>query len=676
MELSDSIETIKGVGERTAALYHKLNIYTIENLLEHYPRSYLTYGEPVDIADAPIGERVAIRATVASYVEIKQMRTLSVATFLAKDLTGQVKMIWYRSPYIKKVFHVGQTYIFVGRIAVKNYQKVMEHPEYYAEAIYLEKQKELQPVYPLTEGLTNQRVQKDIKAVGGVIQALSEYLPLDIPRRYGLMEYREAVRQIHFPHDDEQLDLARHRLVFDEFFLFLLAMRRFKLHRAKQENHYTITEGTMCQKLIATLPYSLTNAQKSVFGEIKQDLMGDSVMNRLVQGDVGSGKTIVAVLALLMVVESGYQGAFMAPTEVLATQHYETMVRLLEPFPVQVALLTGSTPMKEKHRIYEGLKTKAIDIVIGTHAIIQEKIKYHSLALVITDEQHRFGVHQREQLAEKGREPHILVMSATPIPRTLAIILYGDLDISVMNEMPAERLPVKNCVVGTESRVTAYHFIEKEIAKGHQAYVICPMIEGGEETEMENVLDYVEQIRCHVNPSVRVESLHGRMSSKEKNAVMERFYANEIQVLVATTVIEVGIDHPNATVMMIENAQRFGLAQLHQLRGRVGRGKEQSYCIMVNTSDQEEAKERLDVLYQSNDGFHIANEDLRLRGPGDFFGVRQSGEMVFQLADIYNHADILKQAQSAIRYLERQGYEFEKIEHYALSEKLDMVLHL
>lgn len=676
MELSDSIETIKGVGERTAALYHKLNIYTIENLLEHYPRSYLTYGEPVDIADAPIGERVAIRATVASYVEIKQMRTLSVATFLAKDLTGQVKMIWYRSPYIKKVFHVGQTYIFVGRIAVKNYQKVMEHPEYYAEAIYLEKQKELQPVYPLTEGLTNQRVQKDIKAVGGVIQALSEYLPLDIPRRYGLMEYREAVRQIHFPHDDEQLDLARHRLVFDEFFLFLLAMRRFKLHRAKQENHYTITEGTMCQKLIATLPYSLTNAQKSVFGEIKQDLMGDSVMNRLVQGDVGSGKTIVAVLALLMVVESGYQGAFMAPTEVLATQHYETMVRLLEPFPVQVALLTGSTPMKEKHRIYEGLKTKAIDIVIGTHAIIQEKIKYHSLALVITDEQHRFGVHQREQLAEKGREPHILVMSATPIPRTLAIILYGDLDISVMNEMPAERLPVKNCVVGTESRVTAYHFIEKEIAKGHQAYVICPMIEGGEETEMENVLDYVEQIRCHVNPSVRVESLHGRMSSKEKNAVMERFYANEIQVLVATTVIEVGIDHPNATVMMIENAQRFGLAQLHQLRGRVGRGKEQSYCIMVNTSDQEEAKERLDVLYQSNDGFHIANEDLRLRGPGDFFGVRQSGEMVFQLADIYNHADILKQAQSAIRYLERQGYEFEKIEHYALSEKLDMALHL
>ncbi len=676
MELSDSIETIKGVGERTAALYHKLNIYTIENLLEHYPRSYLTYGEPVDIADAPIGERVAIRATVASYVEIKQMRTLSVATFLAKDLTGQVKMIWYRSPYIKKVFHVGQTYIFVGRIAVKNYQKVMEHPEYYTEAIYLEKQKELQPVYPLTEGLTNQRVQKDIKAVGGVIQALSEYLPLDIPRRYGLMEYREAVRQIHFPHDDEQLDLARHRLVFDEFFLFLLAMRRFKLHRAKQENHYTITEGTMCQKLIATLPYSLTNAQKSVFGEIKQDLMGDSVMNRLVQGDVGSGKTIVAVLALLMVVESGYQGAFMAPTEVLATQHYETMVRLLEPFPVQVALLTGSTPMKEKHRIYEGLKTKAIDIVIGTHAIIQEKIKYHSLALVITDEQHRFGVHQREQLAEKGREPHILVMSATPIPRTLAIILYGDLDISVMNEMPAERLPVKNCVVGTESRVTAYHFIEKEIAKGHQAYVICPMIEGGEETEMENVLDYVEQIRCHVNPSVRVESLHGRMSSKEKNAVMERFYANEIQVLVATTVIEVGIDHPNATVMMIENAQRFGLAQLHQLRGRVGRGKEQSYCIMVNTSDQEEAKERLDVLYQSNDGFHIANEDLRLRGPGDFFGVRQSGEMVFQLADIYNHADILKKAQSAIRYLERQGYEFEKIEHYALSEKLGMALHL
>lgn len=676
MKLTDSISEIKGIGEKTTTLYRKLKINTIENLLEHYPRYYLTYEEPVDIAEVPIGQRVAIRATVNSYVEMKKMRTLTVSTFTAKDYTGSIKMVWFNSPFIKKVFHVGQTFIFVGTVAIRNYQKVMEHPEYYTEAKYLEKRKELQPVYSLTEGLTNQRLQKDMKAVGGVIHEMEEYLPLDIPKRYGLMEYREAVRQIHFPKDEQQLELARHRLVFDEFFLFLLSMRRLELHRAKIENHYPIHAGDACQSLLESLPYELTNAQKRTLDEIQQDMSGDSVMNRLVQGDVGSGKTIVAMIALLMTVESGYQGAFMAPTEVLATQHYENFQKQLGPYSVHVELLIGSTPAKEKRRIYQGLQDGSVDIVIGTHAIIQERIEYQKLALVITDEQHRFGVHQREQLANKGKEPHVLVMSATPIPRTLAIILYGDLDISIMNEMPASRLPIKNCVVGAESRPTAYHFIEKEVEKGHQAYVICPMVEGSESTEMENVVDYADNLRTNLSPYIQVEYLHGKMSAKEKSGIMERFYANEIQVLVSTTVIEVGIDNPNATVMMIENAERFGLAQLHQLRGRVGRGKEQSYCIMINTSDKEEAKERLDVLYQSNDGFHIANEDLRLRGPGDFFGVRQSGEMIFHLADIYSDADILKQAQSALQYLERENYDFEHIQHYKLSEKLDMALNL
>lgn len=676
MQLTDSIDNIKGIGEKTTALYRKLKINTIENLLEHYPRYYLTYEEPVDIAEVPVGERVAIRATVNSYVEIKKLRTLNVASFLAKDYTGSVKMLWFNSPYIKKVFHIGQTYIFVGTVTIRNYQKVMEHPEYYTEAKYLEKRRELQPVYSLTEGLTNKRIQKDMKAVGGVIHEMEEYLPLDIPCRFGLMEYGEAVRQIHFPLDYEQLERARHRLIFDEFFLFLLAMRRLELHRAKTENHYTITEGTYCRQLIEGLPYELTNAQRKVLEEIREDLTGASVMNRLVQGDVGSGKTIVALLALLMVAESGYQGAFMAPTEVLAAQHYENFRKLLEPFGVRVELLNGSTPLKEKRRIYQGLEHHDIDIVIGTHALIQDKLRYQNLALVITDEQHRFGVHQREQLANKGREPHVLVMSATPIPRTLAIILYGDLDISVMNEMPASRLPIKNCVVGAEARMTAYHFIEKEVGKGHQAYVICPMVEDSESVEMENVIDYTDTLRTGLAPYIQAAYLHGKMSAREKAEIMERFHANEIQVLVSTTVIEVGIDNPNATVIMIENAERFGLAQLHQLRGRVGRGTDQSYCIMINTSDKEEAKERLNVLYQSNDGFHIANEDLRLRGPGDFFGVRQSGEVLFHLADIYNNADILKQAQDAIRYLEEQNYDFEDIRHYKLSEKLNLALNL
>lgn len=676
MQLSDSMEEIKGIGDKTAALYRKLNINTIEDLLEHYPRYYLRYEEPVDIEAVPIGERVAIRATVNSYVELSRKRTLTVASFMAKDYTGSIKMTWFNAPFIKKVFHIGQTYIFVGTVSIKNYQKVMEHPEYYTEARYLEKRKELQPVYPLTEGLTNKRVQKDMKAVGGVIHELEEYLPLDLPHRYGLMEYRDAIRQIHFPLDYKQLEEAKRRLIFDEFFLFLLSMKRLQIHRLKVANHFKISEGKLCTALMEQLPYELTNAQKQVFQEIKQDLTGNSVMNRLVQGDVGSGKTILAILALLMVVESGYQGAMMVPTEVLATQHYETFITWMEPFGIHVELLIGSTPVKEKRRIYEGLKNQTIDIVVGTHAIIQDRLEYKNLALVITDEQHRFGVHQREMLAEKGREPHVLVMSATPIPRTLAIILYGDLDISVMNEMPASRLPIKNCVVGAESRMTAYHFIEKEVANGHQAYVVCPMVEGSEGLEAENVVDYADQLRTNLSAYIQVEYLHGKMSAKEKASIMERFYAGEIQVLVSTTVIEVGIDNSNATVMMIENAERFGLAQLHQLRGRVGRGKDQSYCIMINTSDKEEAKERLDVLYQSNDGFHIANEDLRLRGPGDFFGVLQSGDVLFQLADIYSNSDILRQAQSAIEYLERENYDFEHIEHYKLKEKMDMALNL
>lgn len=676
MRLTDSIDELKGIGDKTKALYRKLKINTIEDLLEHYPRTYLKYDEPVDIAEASVGERVAIRATVNSYVELKKMRTLTVASFQAKDYTGSLKLVWFNAPFIKKVFHIGQTFVFVGTVTIRNYQKVMEHPEYYSEAQYLEKRKELQPVYPLTEGLTNKKIQKDIKAAGGVIHEMQEYLPLDIPKRYQLMEYSEAVRQIHFPLNYEELEKAHRRLVFDEFFLFLLAMRRLEIHRSRIENQYRIETGSWCQTLIDSLPYELTGAQKKVYQEIATDMGGASVMNRLVQGDVGSGKTIVAVLALLMTAEAGYQGAMMAPTEVLAEQHYETIRKMLEPFPVKIALLTGSTPAKEKRKILEALKKQEIQIVIGTHALIQNTVEFGNLALVITDEQHRFGVHQREELAEKGREPHILVMSATPIPRTLAIILYGDLDISIMDEMPASRLPIKNCVVGAESRETAYHFIEKEISRGHQAYVICPMVEGSDGMEAENVIDYADQLRMNLSPYIQVAYLHGKMSQKEKSQIMEQFYANEIQVLVSTTVIEVGINNPNATVIMIENAERFGLAQLHQLRGRVGRGTAQSYCIMINTSEKEEAKERLDVLYHSNDGFHIANEDLRLRGPGDFFGSAQSGECLFQLADIYANADVLKEAQSAIRYLERRQYDFEHIEHYKLSEKLDMALNL
>ena len=421
------------------------------------------------------------------------------------------------------------------------------------------------------------------------------------------------------------------------------------------------------------LPYALTGAQKKVIREVYADLSGGHIMTRLIQGDVGSGKTIVAILALLQAAANGYQGALMVPTEVLARQHYESMTELFASLGItyRPVLLTGSMTAKEKRLARESIENHEADIVIGTHALIQEKVVYDNLALVITDEQHRFGVAQREMLSKKGGEPHVLVMSATPIPRTLAIILYGDLDISIIDELPANRQPIKNCVVNREFRPNAYRFIENEVRAGRQAYVICPMVEPSEMLEAENVIDYTEELRRALSPSIRVEYLHGKMKGKEKNAIMEAFAANEIHVLVSTTVIEVGINVPNATVMMIENAEHFGLAQLHQLRGRVGRGKDQSYCIMVNASGEEDAGKRLGILNKSNDGFYIASEDLKLRGPGDLFGVRQSGDLEFHLADIFADADILKAVSDEVKKLMDKDPLLEAEENQELKRKMN-----
>lgn len=661
MNITDPIGSMKGVGPKTAALFAKLNIYTVEDLIRFYPRTYLSYKEPVDVREAEVGERVAVRASIQSYVDIKKIRNLRLVTCMAKDASGSVKLLWYNCPFLKQVFHIGQTFIFVGDLSIRNHQFVMEHPEYYTEQQYATLIASMQPVYPLTEGLSNKVVTKLIKAAMEQIDQLEDKVPECVIERYQLMALKDAVTGTHFPTNAEQLLECRNRLVFDEFFWFLVQMHYMREHTMKAENQNCITDWSAVDDYIAKLPFALTKGQQDALQDIRSDMGGTTVMNRLVQGDVGSGKTAVAMMAILACVKNGYQAAFMAPTEVLAMQHYESAQKDLGEFGVRVALLCGSTRLAEKRKIYEALAAGEIDVIVGTHALIQDKVMYHDLALVITDEQHRFGVRQREKLSRKGQEPHVLIMSATPIPRTLAIIMYGDLDISIMKDMPATRKPIKNCVVGPKYRPTAYKFMLEQIEKGHQIYIICPMVEASENMSAENVIEYQENIREYFPDKVRIAYLHGKMAADEKNTIMSTFAEGEIDILVSTTVIEVGINNPNATVIMIENAEKFGLAQLHQLRGRVGRGADQSYCIMLCGTERKEALDRLSILNASNDGFYIANEDLKLRGPGDFFGVRQSGDMLFHLGDIYNNADILKTANNAIAYLEQTHYPFEQL---------------
>ncbi len=648
LELEDSVRKIKGIGEKTAQTLTKLGIFTVGDLIVHYPRSYEVYELPVPIRDLREGQLAAVEAGIASFVEVKRLGGLQIVTCTVQDASGSLKLTWFNQVYLKSMLKRGIHYIFRGKLVRKNDALVMDQPKIFQREEYRRLLNVLQPVYPLTEGLTNRTLQKAADQALGQVRMPEEFLPKKIAKENRLISRVSALREIHFPKSRETLADARRRLVFDEFFLFLLQMRRVKQTRKLEKNPFSLKEPELCRELWRRLPFEPTEGQKKVAEEIRRDMTGPYVMSRLIQGDVGSGKTILAVYALLLAAGCGYQGCIMAPTEVLARQHYESITALLEPLGIRVCLLTGAMTAAEKKKTCARIAAHEEDVIVGTHALIQEKAVYDRLALVVTDEQHRFGVRQRESLAGKGTSPHVLVMSATPIPRTLAIVLYGDLDVSQLTELPAERLPIKNCVVNTSSRGTAYRFIEKQTAEGHQAYIICPMVEESEEVEAENVTEYTQKLSEAISPDITVASLHGKMKPSLKNEIMERFARGEIQVLVSTTVVEVGVNVPNATVMMIEDAERFGLAQLHQLRGRVGRGAAQSYCIFVNGSDSERARERLEIMNRSNDGFFIAQEDLKLRGPGDVFGVRQSGELQFVLADIYQDAKVLTAAGAAV----------------------------
>ena len=675
--LGTDIRYIKGVGEARAKALAKLGVTDLRSLLSYFPRAYEDRRTCKKISDLIPGEMSCVCAVVAGEAKLSRIRKgLDLVKLRAVDETGALELTYFNQSYLKNTFHTGDAYVFFGRAEGTPSRPQMTNPLFEREGTH-QITGRIMPIYPLTAGVSQSMLYKAIEqGLAACVDELSDILPEDIRLAYQLCHTRFAYENIHFPTDDEALSAAHRRLAFEELFLLALGLKLLRERR-------TFVAGKQCQKVdllpfFAALPFSLTGAQRRAIGDIARDLTGKRPMNRLVQGDVGSGKTMVAAAAIYMAAKAGLQCALMAPTEILAEQHYRSLAPLLEPLGIPCALLTASTKARERRALNERLRSGELSLVIGTHALLSPDVQYQNLGLVVTDEQHRFGVAQRSGLAHKGASPHTLVLSATPIPRTLALIIYGDLEVSVIDELPPGRQQVDTFAVGEKYRQRLNGFIRRQVAEGHQVFIICPLVEENGETQDERkaVTAYARHLQQQVFPELRVAVLHGRMKSGEKEKVMAAFAAGESDILVSTTVVEVGVDVPNATLMVVENAERFGLSQLHQLRGRVGRGRAKSWCVLLSDSRNEETKRRLRVMTETNDGFKTAEEDLRLRGPGDFFGSRQHGLPTLKAADLSCDMRTLDEAQQAAKALLADDPGLTQPAHGPLRRRIGQLLEL
>ncbi len=672
--MSFPLTELKGIGEKTASYFAASGISDTGALIRDYPRDYDRPPFLLPLSEAKEGEEGAFYARVLSPPSLVRVKGYVILNLSLGDGSGKLEAAFYNMPYLKSALKPGVWRVFRGCPVKKGRSLLLRQPKIYQKEEYDRIAGRLLPIYPLSAHLTQKMLAK---AVSQALE-LEEFPEYETGRE--MLSRREAFFHIHFPESEEALLAARSRLIYDEFFFFLTEVRKLKDENKKLKSTWPLIETADTVRLLESLPYALTGAQKKVWEECREGMLSGHAMNRLIQGDVGSGKTILAILCLLMVCAEGLQGALMAPTEVLARQHFQEIEELTRRYslPFKPVLLSGSLSAKQKKLNREALKTGEANLAVGTQALITDRVEFSRLGLVVTDEQHRFGVRQRERLSDKGNAPHVIVMSATPIPRTLGMILYGDLDVSVVDELPKGRLPIKNALIPASDRKTALQFMVKKLREGFQAYCICPLVEPGEDAvspefyapkALMNVRDYAAFLKRVLPEDIRVGELNGRMKPGVKNRVMEDFAGGLIDVLVSTTVVEVGVNVPNAVLMIIENAERYGMAALHQLRGRVGRGKAQSYCILIDGSGKEEANERLKILSESNNGFEIAGKDLSLRGPGDFFGLRQSGALPFVLGDIYRDAKLLMEADEDARRLLEEDPELK--EHEDLNRFLE-----